>query len=82
MRCGVVVVDLIAGQSVAYLEFQTGVEELFDVQVLPQTYSPVICGPYPVEDQQKPVWVIPESDLAAELTPPEGRKKAVYRPQS
>ena len=59
MRCGVVVVDLGSGRAVAYLEFQSGVEELFDVQVLPATRSPVICGPYPIEDDQHPVWVIP-----------------------
>ncbi len=58
MRCGVVVVDLVSGSCVAYLEFKTGVEELFDVQVV-SAQSPVICGPYPVEDEQPPVWVIP-----------------------
>ena len=67
MRCGVVIVDLLVGECVAYLEFQTGVEELFDVQVLPQTYSPILCGPYPVEDQQSPVWVVPEPDLVPEI---------------
>ncbi len=59
MRCGVVVVDLGSGRSVAYLEFQSGVEELFDVQVVTEARSPVICGPYPAEDDQPPVWVVP-----------------------
>ena len=56
MRCGVVVVDLISGQSVAYLEFETGVEELFDVHVVPNFRRVAICGPYPKEDEQLPVW--------------------------
>ncbi len=62
MRCGVVAVDLAASRAVAYLEFQTGVEELFDVQVLPGALRPVICGPYPAHDQQAPVWVVPPPD--------------------
>ncbi len=62
MRCGVVVVDLLAGRSVAYLEFQSGVEELFDVQVLPGVSRPVVCGPFPQHDQQTPVWVIPHPE--------------------
>lgn len=60
MRCGVVVVDLVSGSCVAYLEFKSGVEELFDVQIISDALSPVICGPYPVEDDQAPVWVIPK----------------------
>tara|TARA_R110002049_G_scaffold285698_4_gene467078 strand:- start:242494 stop:243696 length:1203 start_codon:yes stop_codon:yes gene_type:complete len=79
MRCGIVVVDLLAGECVAYLEFQTGVEELFDVQVLPQTYSPVLCGPYPVEDQQSPTWVIPNSELVPGLVSDNGSNGAVKR---
>lgn len=59
MRCGIVVVDLISARCVAYLEFQSGVEELFDVQFLPESKMPVVCGPYPTHDQQTPVWVIP-----------------------
>ena len=67
MRCGVVVVDLISGRSVAYLEFQSGVEELFDVQILADSRSPVICGPYPVEDEQVPVWVVPNPSQVPQL---------------
>jgi uncharacterized protein (TIGR03032 family) len=67
MRCGVVVVDLVSGSCVAYLEFKTGVEELFDVQVVPGSRSPVICGPYPTEDEQVPVWVIPNPTQVGEL---------------
>ena len=35
LKCGVAVVDLRAGRVVALLEFQTAVEEIFDVQLLP-----------------------------------------------
>lgn len=67
MRCGVVVIDLVSKRSVAYLEFKTGVEELFDLQVLPGVRCPVICGPYPSHDQQSPVWVVPPPELVGQL---------------
>jgi uncharacterized protein (TIGR03032 family) len=67
MRCGVVVVDLQAGRCVAFLEFQTGVEELFDVQVIERCSRPVICGPFPLHDQQTPVWVVPPPEQIADL---------------
>jgi hypothetical protein len=35
LKCGVAVVDLRGGRIVALLEFQTAVEEIFDVQLLP-----------------------------------------------
>jgi hypothetical protein len=67
MRCGVVVVDLVTGNCVAFLEFESGVEELFDVQVVPHSRRTVLCGPYPREDQQTPVWVVPPASRVAEL---------------
>jgi uncharacterized protein (TIGR03032 family) len=59
LRCGIAVVDLSSGQSVAYLEFLTGVEEIFDVQVLPGVRCVNITGPYPHHDSSKDVWVVP-----------------------
>lgn len=67
MRCGVVVIDLNTASSVAYLEFQSGVEELFDVQVLPGVRQGVVCGPFPTHDQQAPVWVVPPPEEISEL---------------
>ncbi|MEO1530343.1 MAG: TIGR03032 family protein, partial [Planctomycetota bacterium] len=68
MRCGLVVVDLLTGQSVAFLEFESGVEELFDVQVVPGAGRTAICGPYPKEDEQLPVWVVPRPEQVESLT--------------
>lgn len=67
MRCGLVMIDLVSGRSVAFLEFESGVEELFDVQVIPNSRRTVLCGPYPREDQQLPVWVVPRSDQVPAL---------------
>ncbi|MEZ6126583.1 MAG: TIGR03032 family protein [Planctomycetaceae bacterium] len=61
LRCAVAVIDLHSGRSVAFLEFKSGVEEIFDVQVLPDTALPVVSGPYPDEDETQPIWVIPRS---------------------
>jgi uncharacterized protein (TIGR03032 family) len=44
LKCGVAVVDLPAGQAIAFLEFQTAVEEIFDVQVLPGLRFPEVVG--------------------------------------
>ncbi|MCC9599848.1 TIGR03032 family protein [Stieleria sp. JC731] len=59
LRCGIVVIDLASGRNVAFLEFESGIEELFDVQVIEHSRRTVLCGPYPQEDQQVPVWVVP-----------------------
>lgn len=44
LRCGVAVVDLSTGKTVAMLEFQTAVEEIFDVQLLPGIRFPEVVG--------------------------------------
>jgi uncharacterized protein (TIGR03032 family) len=42
LKCGVVVVDLRTGRVIAFLEFQTAVEETFDVQVLGLRFPEVL----------------------------------------
>jgi uncharacterized protein (TIGR03032 family) len=44
LKCGVAVVDLRGGRVVASLEFQTAVEEIFDVQLLPGLRFPEVMG--------------------------------------
>ena len=44
LKCGVAVVDLRTGQMMAFLEFQTAVEEIFDVQILAGLRFPEIIG--------------------------------------
>src|SRR5262245_30322942 len=64
LKCGVGVVDLGTGRLVGHLEFVTGVEEIFDVQVLPGARCPVLSGPYPTLDSAAPIWTVPESAKA------------------
>jgi uncharacterized protein (TIGR03032 family) len=44
LKCGIAVLDLRSGQTVAFLEFQTAVEEIFDVQLLPALRFPEVMG--------------------------------------
>jgi uncharacterized protein (TIGR03032 family) len=44
LKCGVAVVDLRSGRVVALLEFQTAVEEIFDVQLLPGVRFPEVIA--------------------------------------
>ncbi len=58
LKCGIAVVDLASGRQVALLEFQTGIEEVFEVQVLPGLRCPLISGPNPQIDGRA-VWFVP-----------------------
>jgi uncharacterized protein (TIGR03032 family) len=44
LKCGVAAVDVWSGGVVALLEFQTAVEEIFDVQLLPGRRFPEVIG--------------------------------------
>jgi hypothetical protein len=59
LRCGLWVVDLRTGTIAAHLEFCTGVEEIFDVQVLPGIEFPYISGPAAEKDAGHPLWTVP-----------------------
>jgi uncharacterized protein (TIGR03032 family) len=59
LKCGVGVVDLGTGRLLDHLEFVTGVEEIFDVQVLPGVRCPVLSGPCPHLDGAAPIWTAP-----------------------
>lgn len=56
LKCGVGVVDLRTGETLATLEWETGVDEIFDVQVVAGARSPVL-GP-PCGDPAD-LWVLP-----------------------
>jgi uncharacterized protein (TIGR03032 family) len=44
LKCGVAAVDMRSGRVVALLEFQSAVEEIFDVQLLPGLRFPEVIG--------------------------------------
>jgi uncharacterized protein (TIGR03032 family) len=57
LKCGVAVIDLDAGAPIGLLEFHSGIEEIFDVQLLPGVRSATLSGPYPDVDGQPPIWL-------------------------
>jgi uncharacterized protein (TIGR03032 family) len=59
LKCGLWVIDLASGAIAAHLEFHTGVEEVFDVQVLPGIASPYLSGPAAEKDAGGPLWTVP-----------------------
>jgi uncharacterized protein (TIGR03032 family) len=56
LKCGVGVVELGTGNTVATLQFDNGVEEIFDVQVVPGVRSPTFGGSPSDGDA---VWLLP-----------------------
>jgi uncharacterized protein (TIGR03032 family) len=59
LKCGVGVVDLRTGRLTAHLEFLSGVEEIFDIVVLPGICCPALSGPFPTLDGGLPIWTVP-----------------------
>jgi uncharacterized protein (TIGR03032 family) len=56
--CGVGVIDVRNGQTVATFMLRSGVEEIFDVQVVRRRCL-ALSGPHPDRDQSPVLWVIP-----------------------
>lgn len=56
--CGVGVIDIRSGQTVATFMLRSGVEEIFDVQVVPLRCL-ALSGPQPDADQSPVLWVVP-----------------------
>lgn len=58
--CGLAVVDVRSGRQVAGLRFHSGVEEIFEVKVLPGIRCPVVSGPLPDVDGSEAIWLVPQ----------------------
>ena len=58
--CGVGVVDLQSGRQVAAFQFLSGVDEIFDVQLLPGVRFPAVHGPFAQDEGTPAVWVVPQ----------------------
>jgi len=57
LECGVSVIDIRTGSRIAHLTLESGVEEIFDVQILPGVRMPAIGGPNQEDDGQKVIWL-------------------------
>ncbi|PZD74607.1 hypothetical protein C1752_00608 [Acaryochloris thomasi RCC1774] len=58
-KCGLAIIDLQTATQVGLLEFQSGVDEIFDVQLLPGIQNPYFSGPYAATDGNPPIWKVP-----------------------
>jgi len=58
LKCGVWAVDLNRGSVIAQFEFDSTVEELFDIQVLAGITSPLVSGPMAEKDSGQPMWTV------------------------
>ncbi len=59
LKCGVAVVDLRSGQFVSSFVFESGVTEIFSVEVLADTRCPATVGPFRSSDEGLPIWYAP-----------------------
>ncbi len=62
LRCGVGVIDLTTGQTVAVFQFHSGVSEIFAVEVLQGFNNPLIAGAS-VDTQEREVWIVPSETM-------------------
>lgn len=69
LKCGVAVVDCRSGEVIASLTFQSGVEEVFDIQVLPGVRCPMLSGPLPDLDGSQTIWLAPPLNDRSEARP-------------
>ena len=63
LRCGVGVIDLNSGKTVAVFQFHSGVTEIFAVEVLQGHRNPLIAGAS-VDQQEREVWIVPNESMA------------------
>ena len=84
LKCGIGVIDLNTGNTVAMLEFESGIEEIFDVQVVPETRCIALSGGRPGSGEAHEIWVVPPgSDRNASLaTKPQDVVALVARAQA
>jgi uncharacterized protein (TIGR03032 family) len=61
LQCGFAIVDLRTGQAVAHFAFVSGIDEIFDIQILPGVSCPFISGPLADRGLGHPVWTLPPS---------------------
>jgi uncharacterized protein (TIGR03032 family) len=80
LKCGVGVVNLQTGQTVATLEFETGVEEIFDVQLIPNARSAYLCGPRPDQDGAQDIWIVPRPDQVETVVSNPSQKQTTGSP--
>jgi uncharacterized protein (TIGR03032 family) len=60
LKCGVGIVNIRTGALVGQFEFKAGVEEIFDVSVLPGVCTTEMRGPFASDDGKHAIWTVPK----------------------
>jgi uncharacterized protein (TIGR03032 family) len=68
LKCGMAIVDITTGQLAGRFEFTAGVEEIFDLVVIPNSSATVLNGPSPGPEEQT-LWIVPTPDQQREMIP-------------
>jgi len=63
LHCGVAVIDLLAGRTVAVFQFLSGVEEIFGLEVLPGAAHTLLTGSL-IDGLERDIWVVPAPTIA------------------
>lgn len=58
LHCGIAVIDMVTGRSVASFRFLSGVEEIFAVDVIPRFVNLAIGGA-DQDEKQNEIWIVP-----------------------
>jgi len=59
LKCGVAVVELSSGRVVSLFEFLSGVDEIFDVALVPGARMTALRGPFSREEGEPTIWTVP-----------------------
>jgi len=74
LRCGVALIDLTSGTLQGFCWFESGVEELFAVTILPGFCNPKLIGPTakadPNNDSDQTIWIVPRQGQASLIPGP------------
>jgi hypothetical protein len=71
LKCGVGIIHLPTGKLAGHFEFLTGVEEIFDVQIIPNMRCAAFQGPAATSDGHPAIWSVPSSarDVGVSVEP-------------
>lgn len=72
LKCGVGIVNLRTGALVGQIEFTSGVDEIFDVSLLPGSHLTAMRGPFAGEDGEQTIWTVPTAGEVGSLESPRG----------
>ncbi|MEM6777463.1 MAG: TIGR03032 family protein [Planctomycetota bacterium] len=66
LLCGVAVIELASGELVGHFTFDSGVTEIFSVEVMPNFRCPYTVGPHRSTDEGPPIWYVPRPQDSAD----------------